>query len=583
MPLFLLMLAWLAPVAHGQAAPENQIPPHVLAEVALLENAFELALASDCNTKMCFPKGCAYVDHTVTDRPRRRSMPGLADEWGPGSVEAQEYLTRARCSFAHEESLAAEDVAALSRRLEARLSKGWVVVGVDGQKLAPLPAYVAEPPKPAKPEAPEEEEVEPAPPPSWGAELWAALLPHTWWMVLLAMGTFAVMVLIWAFRRVGQESLEDRMLLAEIEAGTASSPGAAESEAAALDEDALFVQEQAARWSKKLDEPDPEVQALLRDLLLARELPLLAKAVLRFPELTAAFPAGGDVATAKLELSETLKTVDPDDLPSDAEFFRALNRHALSAALAVQTDAQVVRSLREEFGAAGLVDLIGSLPARPGALLFALAPATEQQEMVGLFSDSALARLGEQLLASNRMDPAESAWLFEVVRAAREDTPRPAPPASTEVTDRGMPFDAVGPLSVLLPRLQAATRSQLFQALLARFGGRLPGWYRGLVLPDFLLALPTESRADLLLDVDAQQLAAWLTLLDPADRRRVLAGMPNALQASVSASTGFASTEQRLALAAEGRRALATGFQHQLARAGLSFDDVLRGGGGDAA
>src|SRR5690606_26859159 len=121
--------------------------------------------------------------------------------------------------------------------------------------------------------------------------------------------------------------------------------------------------------------------------LLAGELPLLAKAVLTFPEtLPALFPVGGDVAAAKVALSEHLRSVDPAALPSDADLFRALDRHAISAALDTQRAARVVRSLREESGATGLVTLIGSVPARAGALLFALAPAEVQHEMVRLLS-----------------------------------------------------------------------------------------------------------------------------------------------------------------------------------------------------
>jgi len=89
-----------------------------------------------------------------------------------------------------------------------------------------------------------------------------------------------------------------------------------------VEDDSDFVAEQHTRWTARIDAADPEVQALLRDLLLARDLPLLAKAVLRFPKLTAAFPEGGELAGAKLDLSEYLKTLETDALPSDADFFR---------------------------------------------------------------------------------------------------------------------------------------------------------------------------------------------------------------------------------------------------------------------
>ena len=53
-------------------------------------------------------------------------------------MPAQEYLTQARCEFAHEKSVAARDVQALVRRLEQRLSKGWLQVTVGRQVLEPI-------------------------------------------------------------------------------------------------------------------------------------------------------------------------------------------------------------------------------------------------------------------------------------------------------------------------------------------------------------------------------------------------------------------------------------------------------------
>ena len=586
-------LLLLTSLAMAQGAPERQVPPSVLAEVHALENKFEIALVDDCNTERCFPKGCVYVDHAVTDRPRRTSLPGLGEgSPGPGSVEAQQFLTRARCSFAYEESVDSEDVANLSRRLESKLSKGWMIVGVDAQKLQPLPDYLQEKPAPDLEEEPVEEEPEiPLEPevPEWSfalalRELWVSLLPHAWWMIGLGMLTVMGTVLIWAFRRVGQASIEDQMLLAEIARGGGETPDgeAPEGSAEPAEDDESFVAAQDAAWKTRLKEmdpgsPDPEVEGLIRELLLAGELPLLAKAVLKFPDtFPNAFPAGGEVAAAKLELSEYLKTVDAESLPSDAEFFRALNRHSLSAALATQSDAQIVKSLREEFGAAGLVTLIGSLPARAGALLFALAPASEQHEMVRIFSAEKMAQLAEQLLRSNRMDPAETTYLFDVVEAERADKPRPDAPRMTEVTDRGTAYDAVGALAVLLPQLDVGTRNALFGSVLQRFGGRLPAWYRGIFLPDMLDRLSAEARVDLFLEVEVERLSAWVSLLDAQSQSRILGQMPDSLRASVQATSQFPSRSNQLQLAAQGRRDLARGFQAQLGRAGLGFEQVLQ-------
>lgn len=418
-------------------------------------------------------------------------------------------------------------------------------------------------------------------------QLWNHLLPHFWWMFGLGLITMAGTVLIWAWRRVGARSIEDEMLLAEIARGGDSPVVAGEPGEPEPDSDEAFVAQQDAAWKQRLnamdrDDPDPELRALVRELLLAGELPLLAKATLRFPDtFPAAFPEGGEVAPAKLELSRYLKTVDVDDLPDDVEFFRALNRHALSAAVLTQDDARIVRSLREEFGASGLANLIESVPARAGALLFALAPTSEQREMVRLFTPNQTIHMADQLLRSNRMDPAETAFLFEVIQAARSGSPAPDVATLGEVSDRGTQFDAVGALSVLLPRIAQTQRSALFGNLLQRFGGALPSWYRGIFLGEMLSALSSEAAIDLLLEVEVEPLAAWLSLQDSGTRTALLGQMPTALRASIG-GVSFSSPAERLAQAERGRRDLASGFQRQLARANVAFEDVLRANPGTA-
>jgi len=585
-----LLAAALSPPAVAQSTPpKRQIPPMVLAELQQLEHRFELALSLDCSAERCFSKGCAYTAHAVADRPRSASLPGLGIDPGPGSVEAQAYLTRATCGFAYEESTESTDVQVLSRRLQAKMSKGWTVVSVTGEKLQPLPEYVREAPEPEPAEEPAEEPVaEPEPEPeAWSParELWSSLLPHFFWMFGVVLVTLAATALIWAWRRVGQASIEEQMLLAQLTGGDSEpddegSDGVAMVQPSADGEDFEAAALSEAAWQARLEamdpnQPDLELQALIRDRLRAHDLPLLAKAVLRFPEhFPAAFPSGGDIAAAKLELAAFLQTADDDALPSDAAFFAALDRHALSAALSTQSDAEIVRSLREDFGTAGLVSLIGALPPRIGALLFALAPLNEQYEMVLLFSPSQAAALSAELLRSNRMDPIETRYLFAVLQAARTDAPLPTPPL-LEVSDRGAVFDAAGALSVLLPAVGAAQQGALFGRALAPFSGSVPSWYKDIFVAEMLRALPAEARADLVLELDINALAAWLSMQSRESRAALAGGLPSALRSSLAASSQFASRAQQITLAERGRVSLARGFQAQLARAGLSFAQVL--------
>jgi len=575
------VLGWTS-VASAQV-PRRQIPSSVLAELALVENQFELALLRDCDANQCASRGCTYVDHAVIDRPRRTSLPGLGGDMGPGSIEPQEFLTQARCSFAHEADIDEEEAQVLVKRLATKTSGGFIVVSVDRQALQPLPSRV----EPEEEEVPEEA-IEP-PKEFWsgsvaGRELWLTMLPHLGWMLAIFLLTMMGTILTWAYRRVGQDSLEDRLLLAQVAAGGfgGGEAEAAAEEAEAVDEDAVFVEEQSTAWTERMAEAgsgrrDPQLQALAKELLLSGDQRLLATAALAFPGFLAQFPDGGDVAGPKLELAEYLREHDAGDLVADAAFYRELNRHALSASLVAQSDAGLVRSLREDFGAAGLVGLVRQLSPRLGALVFALSPQSEQHEMARLLDERTAADLAEPLLSSNRMDPAEADHLFMVLDASRAGAPLPPEPARGAVSDRGSIFDAAAALSVLLPSLPPGVRQSLFGAVLARFGGTVPSWYRSIFVPDMLEALPASDRADVLLEIDAADVAAWLMQLPDAARHAVVGSMPNALRASVDGAELPQSRSRLQAQAERGRLGLAAAFQRQLARAGFSFEQVLSG------
>ncbi|MCB9743058.1 MAG: hypothetical protein H6740_10690 [Alphaproteobacteria bacterium] len=586
----LLLLTSLLSPAHA-APPKYEIPGAVLAELRLLENDFELALAQDCDSGRCFAQGCTYVAHSVADRPRSSSLPGLGLDPGPGSVSAQEYLTQAECSFAHEKGADGGDMSALSRRLQVKLTSGWLTVSVNHKELTPLPPYLRTPPE-AEDTGEAEEEAPPEPEPvveePWslgkaGRQLWDTLLPHAPWMWGIVLLTLATVSLIWAARRMGAASIEEQALLAQLtQPGGGPAPeGPVAVEAVPEDAAEAFVHQERAAWTERLEAfdpaaPDPELQALIRELLRAGEYALLAKATLSFPErFPAAFPTGGDIASAKIELAEFLRDVDEQGLPDDQAFFSALKRHALFASLVTQGDARVVRSIREDFGTSGLARLIDALPARHGALLFALAPLETRHELVRLLSERQGAALAQQLLRSDRLDPEETADLFEALQAARQGAPLPQLPQRDEVSDHGAPFDAAGALSALLPALGDEPRAALFGEALRRYQGSLPTWTRGILSPEMLFALPDEARADLLLSVEVEALAAWVSLLDPELRARLLGAAPDSLRRSVEAVSIFPSRAQQLALAERGRLALARGFQAQLARSRVSFEQVV--------
>lgn len=596
---FAVFGAQRAVAAPTVTVPASHIPPAVVAELNHLENQFDLALAQDCAPEQCFSKGCSYLDHAVVDKPRSASLPGFGDVEGPGAVNPQEFLTKARCEFAHEDAIAVADVQALAKRMSQKLSKGWLVVTVANQKLQPVSETVREAPVVTEDgaEEPAPEVVTPVPQAwEWSValrELWVNLLPHFAWMIAVVLGTLAALIVIWGLRRVGHESLEEKALLAQLANPPAMepppppeplAPPPPEPDAKSLADrsaEQAFVGEHRQRWleriaSANLDKGTDGIGELMREWLAAGEFGLLAKAILVFSDhLALSLPSDGELAVRKLEFAEFLRNVDEERLPSDADFFRKLNHHAISTSILAQSDADVMRNLRQEFGSSGIARLIDTLPPRYGALLFALAPSENQHEIARMLPPELRQRVAAQLLLSNRISKDETAHLFAALRAAHEGHSLPAAPEDGHLLDRGPTFDAAGSLSVVLPHIAQADRSSLFLAALQRSSGSLPLWYEEILFPDMLLKVPENLQTDMLLDVDIRALAGWYSLQDRAWQEGFVARLSPSLRNALLAAKAFGSRADQLTLARQGRVELATALQKLVARGQVAFADVL--------
>lgn len=611
--LFFLAIASVTAVALAQNAappvPQAHIPPPVILELRTLERSFDMALANDCAPERCFSKGCIYVNHTTVDLPRSGSLPGLGQSEGPGSVPVQEYLTEARCEFTHEKSVPNRDVQALTRRLELRLSRGWLKVTVGRQILEPISQALRDSPTPPEPKpaaAPPPvppPPTEPVKPPTWEAEvalreLWVALLPHFAWMIALVMATLAVLALIWGGRRVGRESFEEKAMAAQLAAGTlgknttdtaadakpldaAGAEGAMGAAPPPAEQDATFVHDQQQLWSDRiaqaeLAKDESVVVDLLREWLRTGEFELLAKAIFVFGDrLSLAFSSDGELAVRKVEFADFLRNVDEKALPSDAEFFKKLNHHALSSSLLSQDDVEIYRSLREEFGSAGVLRLIESLAPRQGALLFALVPTDIQHEVARIMAAELRVEVADQLLVSNRISKEENAYVFEVLNAARAGKALPPSPKPQGIGDRGRELDAAGALSVLLPRIDPTLRTELFARALDRSGGTFPRWYEDILYGDMLLKLPDELRKDMLLEVDVRGLAGWSSVQQPAWQEAFLGRLAPSMQNAVRASMAFGSRADQLRFARRGHQELVTAVKRQVAQGKLSFAEIV--------
>lgn len=598
-----LALAALLPLQAAAAdvpVPASHIPPSVIAELRSLEARFDQALAQDCSSDRCFSKGCIYLDHIVIDKPRTTSLPGLGEPTGPGGVEPQEYLTRARCELAHERAVSSRNIAALKERLSRKLSKGWLTVSVTSQVLSPIPQALSEPrPEPEhEPASEKQAPIVPEEPTEWDSkvavrELWVSVLPYIPWMITLGLCTLAALILVWGFRRLGTESLEEKLLATQLQDGAAgevpggdetpaepAEPAAPEENELALEEDP-YITTQRTKWAERiaaaqLDKESDVLGDLLRDWLEAGQFAMLAKAVLQFSEqLTEAFPADEALAMRKLEFVEYLQGLDESTLPSEEEFFRKLNHHAISSSLLAQSDTEIYRSLREDFGPAGVVDIINNTPPRFGALFFALSTPESRLEVAGLLRPETRVAVARELLQSSRMSNAEVAHVFETLRAARTGETLPSPPAETGISDHGRPIDSAGSLSALLPAIEDETRAELFREALRRSSGTLPRWYESILYPEMLLRIPVELRADMLLDVDIRELCAWYSLRPAAWQQALLADVPDSIRGAMRGGMRFESRASQMALAEKGRKSLALALQKLLARGDIALADVI--------
>ena len=595
----------VAPAARAERPPRTYIPAAVQLELRQAEARFESALAQDCATDKCFSNGCVYVSHTTTDLPRDTALPGLDAEQGPGSVPVQDTLTEIRCGFSHEKNLGAKDVASLARRLEQRLSRGWLRVVVTATELSPIPRRLsdalhppdddvtdAKKPEEEKPDlAPPAVEPPPAPPPPPGAltsdealrALWEAMLPHFPWMAAILLLTTSVLVLIWAGRRLGAPSLDEKVLLAQLaHEPPPAPPSPAPTEAATTTskeapsvEEADFVKEQEELWTSRLAnasaDSDAIVAHLLQEWLRVGNFPMLARALLVFGDRVAsALATDSDLAMKKLEFAAYFRDVDEATLPSRTEFFRRLNQHAMASTLLAQDDVKPYRTLREDFGSSGVVDLMEQLPARAAALLFALMPRDSQSDVARLLPQPLRIATAEHLLASTRMARAESEFIFESIAAVREGRPLPSPPPFAK-TDRGPAIDGATALSVLLPHLAREQRAQLFQQAVAKSGGNAPRWFEDILFGAMLDHLETESRQDLLLEVDIRGLAAWLGSQEQEWQRAFTASLSTSLQAALRTNGAFSSRDEALRLARVGHDEITRALKLLYAKERVTF------------
>jgi hypothetical protein len=544
------------------AVPDAQIPPSVAAEVKQLENQFELALSQDCPADKCFSRGCTYVSHATADKPKQGALPGLGDSRGPGATAAQEFLTAARCELATETTIPAKDRQALIQRLQQKLARGYTVVNVDAKQLPPLPESLKATPTPeatpsATPTSPSAAnraaELDKQAEKDWTKEglfreFWLSVLPYFPWMIGALVLTLCTSMLIWAARRLGKQTVEEKLMEASLSATPPRpldlpAPEKPETNQQLLDveaEEKAFVETQRHHWRGRAVKEQDLMNTLLVNWLKTGDFPLLAKSVLEFDGIVKPhFPENGEFAGRKLEFSEFLKNAKREEMPRDAEFYRVLNQHALVASILAQRDVEVYSKIREEFGPMGIRQLMNAMPVRLGSILFTLLPRNEQRATAHTLTELERKEVVRELLRSNRASREELGTVLEAVKAVFDQQPVPSFAQKTTAADHGQEMDAAGALSVLLPSLSPQVRKELISASLQSHGGIVQGWMLRIFYPEMLLGLSTDLRTSIMLNVDLPSLVTWVNEQPLTFRQKLKQNLPQSLEnAMATASVG---------------------------------------------
>lgn len=547
--------------------PQVQLPPSIIAELKRVESKFENALAQDCPGEKCFSRGCNYLSHETVDKPKSASLPGLGDpQAGPGSAPAQEYLKAARCEFAFENTLAARDIAALQRRLEQKLSVGFLMVSISPKPLPPLPeslratpaaAQAAPAPAPDQNAGKASELAKQSP--DWNAstalrELWLQLLPHFSWMIAIVLTTLAALTLLWAWRRVGKETLEEKALLASLQGGAQESNTSdiPQTEVAASTDPEPPVKPKSLREvMEKIHSRPEQLTSVVKHWLDEKNYAALSKALFVFGDAaTEALAKVENMAIEKSELAAFVNTQRPEELPSDELFAESVEKTLVSSRIETLPDVGLYRSLARDFGPQGLARLLSEMPPRLSAISLAILPRTTQSQVVSLFDQNTKVGAIRSLLTSNRASAEDIGTTLDFTRAALAG--RDLPKGRTEAAgfERGRPIDTSNALSVLLASLPAKERKDfiLEEAKKGSLAQSAQVFSSFVFFPEMLLKLSRETRSSLFLDVEPRDLFVWMGRLSSQLKAKLMEDIPATLQ-GVMKTFAMPSSESEVAVA----------------------------------
>jgi len=538
------------------SVPKSQVPPVVVAEIKKLENQFDLALNQDCVSDKCFSRGCVYVSHETVDKPRSGSLPGLSEgEPGPGSVPAQEYLTAARCEFALEGSWSPKDTSILVKRLEQKLSRGYLVVSVEAKILPALPVSLKSTPMatptpistvtPA-PSDPLETDVYP-----WHRlfnDLWRTMLPHWYWLTGLILAIIGFLVVLWAIRKLGKETALDRALAEAVAKETAESA------------QPLEVTQPEPKPSDKTNlNPqsfDLELTNEERELWTQRaqnQMSILAKTGSLMAEKGNSFEFCLLLKQLGIPLAKVLESehwpqkivqkaasslpAGPQEIQEKKMITYLLEKNFLQAQFILSPTNYFERRLAEEVGPTDHALKPTSDSDNDELLvLAALWPILSLSEWIKMLSWPKKLNLAKQIISNTKVKRSLIQKVFEQNLKIEIEPQIKISLQQPKNLDNALVFSTLA--SACLP----IQRNELAQSLEEAFPHQEPDWVQGIFIPQSLMLLEETHRNDLILGMEPDNMAAWFYGLPFSLRKSILEGLPEAAHKSLEKAAGSENT-----------------------------------------
>lgn len=515
--ILILLFCGAGPLVAQKNLPKEKIPASVMTELNQLSVIFQDVLIKDCPANLCVAKGCVYEDHQETKAVESRSLPGLAgvsDDAAPTDV-AQSFLTKARCEFAYESKLNSESYGVLRNRLQQKLSRGFLTVGVQGIVMNPLPESLQESEKPPVKENPED----------WKnqreKQLWDLALLHGPWIIGLLLATLAMLLIIWALRKLGRKSFEDELaeaeMLAEVEAGKNA-------------EDPVDGNAKSRVDLIGILKDQPEKAALIARYWLEEEDFAALAQILSLTELGIILPQDPALAISQQKFQQHLLESGSESASWSA-FKERIQELLGRITILMDENLRLFHHIEKLWRAHDLAAVLNQ--AEPVEALYILSRLSPhyQWSAIRALDPEAMRTLFEQAAAQPRIAPAALAYTHSFLKSQMGLSSTVVEKQRSKIKGLGFPVETALFIRISVDHGSFGKDREAFVRELRDADGTI-----GSVKVRSFADLQNMDKAqcrDLLLMLEPEELVAWLALYSKADQQQIIESLPASLGSRV--------------------------------------------------